>query len=102
GEMLRKELEVQTSGDLLSHYPFRYNDRTQLNKIKNIGTDGEYVQLIGTLINIFEEGTGRARRLTATLYDETGSIELVWFQGAQWMKKTLEANKRYLVFGKVA
>lgn len=102
GEMLRKELEVQTSGDLLSHYPFRYNDRTQLNKIKNIGTDGEYVQLIGTLINIFEEGTGRARRLTATLYDETGSIELVWFQGAQWMKKTLQENQNYLVFGRVA
>lgn len=100
--MLRKELDVQYAGDILAHYPFRYNDRTQLNKIKNISTDGEYVQLIGTLINIFEEGTGRAKRLTATLYDETGSIELVWFQGAQWMKKTLEANKRYLVFGKVA
>lgn len=100
--MLRKELDVQYAGDILAHYPFRYNDRTQLNKIRNISTDGEYVQLIGTLINIFEEGTGRARRLTATLYDETGSIELVWFQGAQWMKKTLEANKRYLVFGRVA
>lgn len=102
GEMLRKELEVQTSGDLLGHYPFRYNDRTQLNKIKNISTDGEYVQLIGTLINIFEEGTGRAKRLTATLYDDTGAIELVWFQGAQWMKKTLQENQNYLVFGRVA
>ncbi len=102
GEMLRKELEVQTSGDLLGHYPFRYNDRTQLNKIKSISTDGEYVQLIGTLINIFEEGTGRAKRLTATLYDDTGAIELVWFQGAQWMKKTLQENQNYLVFGRVA
>lgn len=100
--MLRKELDVQTAGDLLHHYPFRYNDRTQLNKINSIGTDGEYVQLIGTLINIFEEGTGRGRRLTATLYDDTGSIELLWFQGAQWMKKTLVENQRYLVFGKVA
>lgn len=100
--MLRKELDVQTAGDLLHHYPFRYNDRTQLNKISSIGTDGEYVQLIGTLINIFEEGTGRGKRLTATLYDDTGSIELLWFQGAQWMKKTLVENQRYLVFGKVA
>lgn len=100
--MLRKELDVQTAGDLLHHYPFRYNDRTQLNKISTIGTDGEYVQLIGTLINIFEEGTGRGKRLTATLYDDTGSIELLWFQGAQWMKKTLVENQRYLVFGKVA
>lgn len=100
--MLRKELDVQYAGDILAHYPFRYNDRTQLNKIRNISTDGEYVQLVGTLINIFEEGTGRARRLTATLYDDSGSIELVWFQGAQWMKKTLQENQNYLVFGKVA
>ena len=54
--MLRKELDIHFSGDLLHHYPFRYNDRTQLNKIGSISTDGEYVQLIGTLINIFEEG----------------------------------------------
>ena len=100
--MLRKELDIHFAGDILHHYPFRYNDRTQLNKIGNISTDGEYVQLIGTLINIFEEGTGRARRLTATLYDDTGKIELIWFQGAQWMKKTLEANKNYLVFGRVS
>lgn len=100
--MLRKELDIHFSGDLLHHYPFRYNDRTQLNKIGSISTDGEYVQLIGTLINIFEEGTGRGRRLTATLYDDSGKIELIWFQGAQWMKKTLEANKNYLVFGRVS
>lgn len=100
--MLRKELDVHVSGDLLHHYPFRYNDRTQINKISSINTDGEYVQLIGTLINIYEEGTGRGKRLTATLYDDTGRIELLWFQGAQWMKKTLEENKHYLVFGRVA
>lgn len=100
--MLRKELDIHFAADILHHYPFRYNDRTQLNKIGNISTDGEYVQLIGTLINIFEEGTGRARRLTATLFDDTGKIELIWFQGAQWMKKTLEANKNYLVFGRVS
>ncbi len=87
---------------MLHHYPFRYNDRTKLNKIGQIGTNDEYVQLIGTLVNIYEEGTGRKKRLTATLYDDTGKIELVWFQGAQWMKKTLKENEHYVVFGKVA
>lgn len=100
--MLRKELGIQYAGDMLHHYPFRYNDRTQLNKVNQIRTEGEYVQLIGTLINIYEEGTGRARRLTATFYDDTGQIELIWFQGAQWMKKTLKENQNYLVFGKVS
>lgn len=99
---MRKELDIATAGDLLHNYPFRYNDRTQLNKIASIGTDGEYVQLIGTLINIYEEGTGRSRRLTATLYDDTGKIELIWFRGVQWMKKSLKENQHYIVYGKVS
>lgn len=59
------------------------------------------MQLQGTLINIIEEGEGRKRRLVATLYDDTGRIELLWFQGAQWMKKTLKPDARYLVYGKL-
>lgn len=60
------------------------------------------MQLAGTIINIYEEGEGRKRRLVATLYDETGKIELIWFQGAQWMKKALKDNERYIVFGRVS
>ena len=36
------------------------------------------------------------------MYDDTGKIELVWFQGAQWMKKSLQEHQTYIVFGKVA
>jgi ATP-dependent DNA helicase RecG len=49
-----------------------------------------------------EEGVGRKKRLVATLYDDTGRIELVWFQGAQWMKKSLKENEKYIVFGRPA
>lgn len=62
----------------------------------------EYAQITGKLINITEEGEGRKRRLVATLFDETGRIDLLWFQGAQWMKKTLRENERYIVFGKIS
>lgn len=102
GEILRKELDIHYAGDLLHHYPFRYNDRTKINKIGSISNDGEHVQLIGTLINIYEEGTGRGRRLSATLYDDSGKIELIWFRGVQWMKKSLKENQHYLVYGKVS
>lgn len=95
-------MDIQQFGDLLSHYPYRYFDRTQLTKIASINKDGEYVQILGTLVNIFEEGAGRKKRLVATLYDDTGRIELVWFQGAQWMKKSLVENERYIVFGRAA
>ena len=60
------------------------------------------MQIAGTLINISEEGEGRKKRLVATLYDNSGRIELLWFQGAQWMKKALKDNERYIVFGKIS
>lgn len=101
GELMRQELEISTFEDLLYHYPYRYFDRTQITKIAAINSSTEFVQIAGILVNITEEGTGFKKRLTATLYDDTARIELLWFQGAQWMKKTLKENERYIVFGKV-
>ena len=101
GELLRTELGIATFEDLLYHYPFRYFDRTQLTRIGDIDPTAEYVQLAGTLINIGEEGGGKGKRLTATLWDDSGRIELLWFQGAQWMKKNLVENERYIVYGKL-
>ena len=100
--MLRKELEIATFEDLLYHYPYRYFDRSRVDKIAGINQNTEWVQLVGTVINIYEEGAGRKQRLTAEVYDDTGKIELIWFQGAQWMKKSLKDNERYIVFGKVS
>lgn len=70
--------------------------------IRDISEQTEYAQIAGTLINIGEEGEGRKSRLVATLYDETGRIGLLWFQGASWMKKALKEGERYIVFGKVS
>ncbi len=53
------------------------------------------------MVNIGEEGAGRKKRLVATIYDDSGRIELLWFQGAQWMKKNLKENEQYLVYGRV-
>lgn len=99
---MRTELGISVFEDLLHHYPYRYFDRTQLVKIGSIDESIEYAQITGKLINITEEGEGRKRRLVATLFDETGRIELLWFQGAQWMKKSLRENERYIVFGKIS
>ena len=100
--MLRAELGIATFEDLLYHYPYRYFDRTQITKIGAINPQTEYAQFAGILINISEEGDGRKKRLVATLYDETARIELIWFAGISWVKKTLKEGDRYIVFGKVA
>ena len=60
----------------------------------------EFVQLVGTIVNMSEEGEGPKRRLTATFYDETGRIELIWFQGRAHVWKSITEGQKYVVFGK--
>jgi len=55
----------------------------------------------GKITHIEILGTGRGRRLTARLQDETGEIELVWFQGINWIQKIIEIGHQYLVFGRL-
>ena len=99
-EHLRSELGIYTYRDLLNHFPFRYVDRSRLNKINEIGNDLKDIQLLVVLKNIQEIGSGRKKRLVAIAEDESGSIQLVWFKGINWIKPILIKGKSYLVFGK--
>jgi ATP-dependent DNA helicase RecG len=97
---LKTELGIHTCADLLQHFPFRYVDKTRFHAITDIKEEGEQVQLRGILRRLEIMGEGRARRLTGTLRDTTGAIELVWFQGIHWAEKTLEVGKEYIVYGR--
>ena len=99
-ELLEKELGIATIGNLLTHFPFRYVDRTVFHTVKEINADLEQVQLKGVLGPLKTVGEARSRRLTATLKDATGSIELVWFKGARWLQMSLKPGQEYIVFGK--
>jgi ATP-dependent DNA helicase RecG len=81
-ELLKKELHIFKYSDLLTYYPFRYVDRTKFYKVNEINADLPYVQLRGKIRHTVMLGVKRAQRFVATLVDETGKIELVWFQGA--------------------
>lgn len=100
GELLRQDLGVFTIGELLFHYPFRYIDRTQFHKIRQVDGDMSSVQILGRLVGIREIGEGRSRRLIGRLVDDTGSLELVWFQSVGWLKKSLKEQAVYIVYGK--
>lgn len=99
-DMLRKELNIHTFEDLLYLFPFRHVDRSEVAKISDIHSDAAYVQVKGVIRNLQEIGAKRSMRLTATLSDESGTIELVWFQGIRWVKEKIIPGKEYLVFGK--
>lgn len=99
-ELLNAELNIHTFGDLLCYYPFRYVDRSRIYKVSEIEPDVAFVQLRGTVSNIRIIGEKRARRMSAIFRDETGEIELVWFQGIKWIEGTILPNVEYVVFGK--
>jgi len=99
-EILQKELGIFTFTDLLNHFPFRYVDRTQIYKIADVREDMPHIQLKGILSNLREQGKPRQKRLTATFSDESGSIDLVWFKGVNWLKNNLTSGKTYILFGK--
>jgi ATP-dependent DNA helicase RecG len=99
-ELMRKELHIDTFRDLVFYYPFRYVDRSVIHHIRDINFNTQYIQLRGKISYFDMKGTGRGRRLVAGFTDETGEIELVWFQGAEWIEKSLKINTGYIIFGK--
>lgn len=101
-ELLKKELNIATFGDLLLHFPYRYLDSNHLNRICDLNPEQEWVQLRGVVARIREEGKTYRKRLTAVLYDQTGQVELIWFQGASYIRKNLQEGATYSVFGKLS
>ncbi len=101
-DMLKKELSLFTFNDLLHHFPYRHIDKTKVNTIASISPDMDFIQVKGVLQTIDIIGVKRAKRLVTQLKDETGMIELAWFQGIHWVQKNLVEGQTYLVFGRVS
>lgn len=101
-ELLKKELRIFNYSNLLTYYPFRYVDRTKFYKVKEINADLPYVQLRGKISHTEMVGAKRAQRFVATFTDETGKLELVWFQGAKWISEKIKPHvtNEYIIFGK--
>lgn len=99
-EVLKSELGIHTFNDLLKHYPFRYIDRTQFHKINQLHPDMPPAQVIGRLVQLEERGERRGRRLVGIFKDDTGTMELVWFQSIGWLRKSLQVGAAYVIYGK--
>ena len=103
GELLRKELGIHRYDDLINFFPNRYIDRTRYYKINELQKNDSEVQIIGKIITIKTVEFGKTKkRLVATYMDETGQMELTWFQGHKWIRESLKINVPYVIFGKVA
>jgi len=101
GELLRKELGIFKYGDLVNFFPNRYIDRTRYYKINELQNTVSEVQIIGKIIHIKTVEFGKnKKRLVATFVDDTGQMELVWFQGHKWIRESLKLNEVMVIFGK--
>jgi len=99
-DLLKKELGIFTFNDLLEHFPNRHIDKTKINLIREITPQTEFIQVAGKLVSMEIMGEKRGRRLVATIRDKSGELELVWFQGINWVQKTLQTGLEYLVYGR--
>jgi len=101
-DMLKKELNLYTFGDLLHHFPHRHIDKTQVTPIGQVSPAMDFVQVRGILQRIDIIGEKRSKRMVTQLTDSTGQIELAWFQGINWVQKSIVEGQTYLVFGRVS
>lgn len=99
-KLLQSVLDIKTVEDLLEFYPLRYIDKTRIYKIADLQKDLPELQLKGRIKELSEEGIGRGKRLVAKFQDETGTLDLVWFQYSKWLKDQIPVNVEILIFGK--
>jgi len=99
-DVLRKEINISTWEDILYYFPYKYIDRSKIFKIREIDGNMPYIQLKGKIYGYSILGEGRKKRLIATFYDDTGDIELIWFQNIKSIQNHYKQGVEYILFGK--
>jgi len=98
-KLLAEELGIIVFEDLLSHFPFRYVDRSQYYTVQELPYLDIPVQLKGYVTDL-RRHTGSKRKLSAFFSDSTGTIELVWFHDMQWLIPMLQKKTLVQLYGK--
>ena len=100
-EILSKELNIKTFGDLIEYYPYKYVDRSRIYRSDELSVDMPFVQLKGKILSFEEFDMGpRKKRVVAHFYDGGRVVDLIWFARTQYVTKTYKVNTEYIVFGK--
>lgn len=127
-QLLQTELGVATFGDLIRLYPFRYIDRSGMQKIAELSPDLAYVQIMARVTrvtlcgpsgSVFWQNTpghldpplmpdgkpfrfNAVRRLSVMVADATGEVEIVFFRGIKYNYERLKPGTVFIFFGKPA
>jgi ATP-dependent DNA helicase RecG len=96
-DLLRKELNVSTVGELLRLYPFRYIDKSRFIRICDARPDMAYIQIRATVVRVELHDS---KRMSVWISDGSGEMEAVFFKGIKWMHERLKPGSEWIFFGK--
>ncbi|MFE4455015.1 ATP-dependent DNA helicase RecG [Streptomyces sp. NPDC056796] len=103
-KVMAEHLDLHTVGDLLHHYPRRYEERGRLTSLAELPLD-EHVTVVAQVADarIMMFNNGRGKRLEVTLTDGSGRLQLVFFgHGVHKPHKELLPGRRAMFAGKVS
>ena len=103
-KMLSQELGINTIGDLLQYYPYKYVDRSRIYSIRELTGDMPFVQVCGHILS-FEtfKMSARKERVVAHFTDGSGKVmDLVWFNYTKNITTRYKVGRKYIVFGRPA
>ncbi|MBW8798535.1 MAG: DEAD/DEAH box helicase [Streptomyces sp.] len=108
-KVMAEHLGLHTVGDLLHHYPRRYEERGQLTHLADLPMD-EHVTVVAMVadarLHTFASAKaprGKGQRLEVTITDGSGRLQLVFFgNGVHKPHKELLPGTRAMFAGKVS
>jgi len=93
--------KIKTIKDLIFNFPYKYQDLTQIKKIKDLKIN-EPAVIVGKLSNLKLFPTPKRRMfiLQGIISDETGSLKVIWYN-QPFLAKTLKNNLLVALIGKL-
>ncbi|MAV64320.1 MAG: hypothetical protein CBD97_01120 [Pelagibacteraceae bacterium TMED237] len=95
-----KKNGITSIGQILRYYPRKYLDRTNVKLIKDLKV-AEQAVIIGKVISYNIKKTFKRRFFEVTIFDGTGTINCLWFNGLSWISDKFDKGDVLAIFGKV-
>ncbi len=99
-----EKLGLRTIGDLLRHFPRRWEDRTHFRHVREL-EGGETISLRGQLLDVRTKAPRPSMKITEALLDDEGAaLKLVWFNQPyveRPLRAAMAARRPLVVYGMV-
>ncbi len=95
-----EKLGIYTLGDMLYHFPRRYEDYSQLSSIVSL-LYGQFVTVMGTIKSVTNRPVKGRRSIVEVLIDDgSGALRATWFN-QPWMARNLSVGDEVALSGQV-